>query len=158
MALAGLVRAEGAVVTSAGTTDKILIQKLDSNSGQFEPREITVANLLANQTGDETITNGNLILATAGKGLQIKTGSNARMGTATLASGTVTIANTSITANTLVFLSRRAVGASTALGLLSKGTVVASTSFVINALKEADATVQTNDVSQVEWLLIEPAA
>lgn len=239
MARAGLVRAEGQVVTTAGSNDKVLIQQYSSNSGQFEPREITVANLIAGGadtplvnigasgtqgtlnifpgtaakghlsivpadnagdttttivnasqsgartytipdagasasfvmtagaqtlagvktfTSDITASTSNIIAATAGKGLQVKEGSNARMGTATLSSGTVTISNTSVTANTRIFLNRYSVNSSSALGLLSVGTVSASTSFVINALKEADATVQTNDVSIVHWLLVEPAA
>lgn len=272
MTRAGLIRAEGQVVTSTPSTSLLAVQELNSVSGQFEPREITVGNLLtgggtsftegsiifadstgslaedninlsfndstntaritnvdlgasgtagsldifpttaskgklafaaadsagnttttitnASQTGartytipdagasasfvmtagsqtvggaktftsDITGTTANVIIGTAGKGLQVKEGSNARMGTATLSSGTVTVSNTSVTANTRIFLNRYSVNSSTALGLLSVGTVSASTSFVINALKEADATVQTNDVSIVHWILVEPAA
>jgi hypothetical protein len=195
----GLCQAEGQRTTTAASTDLVTIYKIDSNTGQFSPRDITVANLLTGgstgytqgsipfagasgdleqdntnlnfndstntlstnklaTSGDYTATTGNIILATAGKGVQIKEGSNARMGTATLVSGTVTISNTSITANTRIFLSRYSVNSSTALGLLSVGTVTASTSFVINSLKEADATVQTNDVSIVHWILVEPTA
>lgn len=268
----GLVQAEGSTVSSASSSDKIVIYQYDTNSGQLTPKDITVGNLLtgggtsftegsiifadstgslaqdntnffwndstntaritnvdlgisgtagsldifpttaskgkltitaadsagdtttaivnASQAGartytipdagasasfvmtagaqslagvktftaDITASGANIIAATAGKGLQIKEGSNARMGTSTLSSGTVTVSNTSVTANTRIFLSRYAPGASTALGILSVGTVTASTSFVINALKEADATVQTNDVSVVHWMLVEPAA
>jgi len=109
-------------------------------------------------TSNITGTTSNLILSTAGTGIQLKEGANARMGTATLANGTVTISNTSVTANTRIFLNRYNINGSTALGLLSVGTVVGATSFIINALKEADATVQTNDASIVHWMLIEPAA
>lgn len=101
--------------------------------------------------------NANIVLATAGNGLQIKEGANARMGVATLVSGTVTISNTSVGANTRILLNRYSVNSSSALGLLSVGTIVNGTSFIINALKEADATVQTNDVSIVDWVLIEAA-
>ena len=106
-------------------------------------------------SADMTI-NANVLINTAGKGVQIKEGSNARMGSSTLVNGTVTVSNTSVTANTRIFVSRYSPAASTALGILSVGTVVASTSFIINALKEADATVQTNDVSIVHWMLVEP--
>lgn len=109
-------------------------------------------------TSNITGTTSNLILSTAGTGIQLKEGANARMGTSTLTNGTVTVSNTSVTANTRIFLSRYNINGSSALGLLSVGTVVGATSFVINALKEADATVQTNDVSIVHWVLIEPAA
>jgi hypothetical protein len=110
------------------------------------------------QTFSADITaSANVIINTAGKGVQIKEGSNARMGTATLSSGTVTVANTSVTASTRIFLSRYSIGASAgAIGVLSVGTVSAGTSFIINALKTADHTVETNDVSVVHWLLVEP--
>lgn len=107
-------------------------------------------------TSDIGATTANVLINTAGKGIQIKEGSNARMGTATLSSGTITISNTSVTANTRIFVSRYSPSTSTAIGILSVGTVTASTSFIINALKEADATVQTNDVSVVHWMLVEP--
>jgi len=105
-------------------------------------------------SADMTI-NANVLINTAGKGVQIKEGSNARMGTSTLTNGTVTVSNTSVTANTRIFLTRYAPGASTALGTLSVGTVVANTSFVIDSRNPTDATVQTNDVSVVHWLLVE---
>lgn len=79
-------------------------------------------------------------------GLQIKTGSNQRMGTATLVAGTVTVNNTSITANTLIFLSRTTTGGT--VGHLST-TLVASTSFTINSSSATDTSV-------VAWLLVEP--
>src|SRR6056297_1123016 len=128
MTRAGIVRAEGEVVTSANATDRIIIQRMDSNSGQFEPRQITVDNAIAGTEGDRTITDGDLIIATAGKGLQIKEGSNARMGTGTLVAGTLTVANTSVTANTVIMVSRADVGASTEAGVLTVGTVTAATS------------------------------
>lgn len=157
-ARAGIVRAEGEVVTSSVATDRFVMQRLDSNTNQFYPVQITVDNAVAGTDGDRTITDGDLIIATAGNGLQIKEGSNARMGSSTLVSGTVTVANTSVTANTVIFLTRGAIGASSEAGVLSVGTVTASTSFVINALDPTDASVATGDVSVVNWLLIEPAA
>lgn len=108
--------------------------------------------------GDITATNGNMIMSTAGKGLKVKEGSNARMGSATLTSGTVTVSNTSVTANTRIYLSRYAANGSTAIGALSVGTVSASTSFVISALAEADGTTKTGDTSIVHWFLVEPAS
>jgi hypothetical protein len=74
-------------------------------------------------------------------------GSNKRMGTATLVGGTVTVSNTSVTASTRIFTSRQTAGGT--LGHLSIGTVVASTSFVINSSSATDTSV-------VAWLLIEP--
>lgn len=91
---------------------------------------------------------GNVVIGRVGKGLQIKEGTNARMGTAVLVAGTVTVSNTSVTASTRIFLSRTTTGGTT--GHLST-TVVASTSFTINSSNALDT-------STVAWLLVEPAA
>jgi len=107
--------------------------------------------------GDITATNGNVVAGTAGNGIKIAEGANARMGQATLTAGVATVANTSVTANTRIFVSRTDKSTSTALGVLEGGTITPSTSFVINALNPTDATVQTNDVSVVNWQLVEPA-
>lgn len=99
---------------------------------------------------------GNFETQLAGVGIKIKEGSNARMGQSTLSSGTVTVSNTSVTANTRIFVSRVGKGSSTAIGALEIGTITASTSFVINSLK-SDATTETGDLSVVNWMLFEPA-
>lgn len=79
--------------------------------------------------------------------LNVKDGSNKRMGLATLVGGTVTVSNTTITASTRVFMSRQTTGGTA--GHLSLGTVVAGTSFVINSSSGTDTSV-------IAWLLIEP--
>lgn len=94
------------------------------------------------------LSGGDLASQTAGVGLRIKEGSNARMGTATLVAGTVTVSNTSVTANSRIFLSRNTTGGTT--GHLST-TIVAGTSFTINSSNALDTSV-------VAWLLIEPSA
>jgi hypothetical protein len=86
-------------------------------------------------------------ITTAGKGLRIKEGSNARMGTSTLAAGTVVVANTSITANTRVFCNRTTTGGTP--GHLSI-VLNAGVGFTINSSSGTDT-------STVAWLLMEPA-
>lgn len=115
---------------------------------------LTVTSGVTVTAGPVALTNGNITLGTAGNGIQIKEGTNARMGTATLASGTVTVSNTSVTANTRIFLNRANINGSSAIGSLSVGTVTANTSFVINSLA-SNATVATGDTSIVNWLLVE---
>ncbi|WP_031039929.1 glycosyl hydrolase family 28-related protein [Streptomyces sp. NRRL F-5650] len=88
-----------------------------------------------------------LNLGSAGGGIAIKEGANARMGIATLAAGTVTVANTSVTANTRVATFRQAAGGT--LGHLST-TKVAGTSFTITSSSNTDTSV-------VGWVLYEPA-
>jgi len=98
--------------------------------------------------GSITATACDLILETAGRGLKIKEGSNARMGQSTLVGGTVTVSNTSVTANSRIFLTCAVTGGTQ--GILSVGTITASTSFVINSSNGADT-------STVNWIIVEPS-
>lgn len=91
---------------------------------------------------------GQLALQRAGAGLSIKTGSNCKLGIATLSAGTVTVANTVITASSLVFLTHQTVSGTP--GVLSLGTVTAGTSFVINSSSGTDASI-------VAYLIVEPS-
>jgi hypothetical protein len=90
-----------------------------------------------------------LDIVTAGRGLQIKEGSNARMGTATLNGTTaVVVSNTSITATTRIFLTVQDTVAP--LGFPYVSARSASTSFSLKSTNAGDTTVV------VAWLLIEP--
>jgi hypothetical protein len=86
-------------------------------------------------------------ITTAGKGLRIKEGSNARMGTSTLVAGTIVVANTSITASSRVFVSRMATGGTA--GHLSI-VLNAGVGFTINSSSGTDT-------STVAWFIMEPA-
>lgn len=104
-----------------------------------------------------TLVTGNVSLLTAGNKLEIATGANASAGTATLVGGTATVNTTAVTASSIILLTRQSIGATgaAALGLLTVGTVVAGTSFVINAVSEADATaLAATDVSVIGWVII----
>ncbi len=68
MSRAGLVRAEGETVTSAASTDKVLIQKYSSVSGQYEPREISVGNLITG--GGTGLAEGAVVFASASGDLE----------------------------------------------------------------------------------------
>lgn len=74
-------------------------------------------------------------------------GTNKRMGQAVLVGGTVSVANTSVTANTRIFLSHA--NTSGTLGHLYISARVAGTSFDITSSSGTDT-------STVNWLLIEP--
>ncbi|MET9816507.1 glycosyl hydrolase family 28-related protein [Streptomyces sp. NPDC006355] len=88
-----------------------------------------------------------LNLGSAGGGVAIAEGGNARMGVATLAAGTVTVANTSVTANTRVAPFRQAAGGT--LGHLSV-TKNPGVGFTITSSSNADTSV-------VAWVLFEAA-
>ncbi len=81
-----------------------------------------------------------------GAGLQIKEGSNARMGLTTLlTTGTTTVLNTSVTANTRIFITSNADGGTPSP--LRVTNIIPSTSF--------DIMSTASDTSIVAWLLIE---
>lgn len=76
-------------------------------------------------------------------------------GQATLVSGTVTIANTSLTATDKIFLTRADENSSTALGMLTITALTASTSFVVTALDPSDgSTTITGDVSVINYFIV----
>lgn len=99
-------------------------------------------------TGDASNLNAatrNLRITTAGKGLQVKTGSNAKIGQSTLVGGTIAVANTGVTANSRIFITVSAPGGTQ--GFLS----VASNpgvGFTINS----DSVLET---STVDWFIVE---
>lgn len=113
--------------------------------------------------GAITATNGNLVLGTAGNKIvstsvasTTTAGANS-FGTVTLVNGTATVSTTAVTANSIIMLTRQSPGTTGAnpLGMLSIGTIVAGTSFVINALTTANSTTNVaSDVSSVGWMII----
>lgn len=84
----------------------------------------------AKANGD-AVSQGNLIAAVAGKGLQLQSGSGARAGNATLVGGSATVTNTTVTANTLVLLTRKATGGT--IGMAVTYSVSAGVSFTISS-------------------------
>jgi len=97
-------------------------------------------------TGDINSSTGNILISTIGKGLQVKTGVNSKLGTATLVAGTVTVSNTSITANSKIFLTSNVDGG--VPGWLRVSAKVNGTSFTITSSN-------TLDTSTVAWIIIE---
>lgn len=87
---------------------------------------------------------------TAGGGLAVKEGANARSGVATLVAGTVVVSNTSVTATTRIQLTIQSLGTVTAPKAIGVTARTPGTSFTITS---ADAT----DTSAIAWHLVEPA-
>ena len=90
---------------------------------------------------------GNIDVSVAGQGLRVAEGSNAKQGVATLAAGTIAVANTSVTANSRIFLTCQVPGG--VPGFLRVSARTAGTSFTIlssNAL----------DTSTVGYEIFEP--
>lgn len=89
-----------------------------------------------------------LTLATAGAKLAIKEGTNAGMGVATLAAGTVTVPTNTINANSRVLLTAQSTGA--APGALRVSARSPGVSFTITS-------TSATDTSSVAWVIIDPA-
>lgn len=92
---------------------------------------------------------GNVIVDIAGKGLQIKTGSNAKMGTGTLSGGTVVISTTAALSTSMIFLTDTT-NSLTNLGALTVSSISNATSFTV---KSSNAL----DTSTFNWLIVDPA-
>lgn len=103
-------------------------------------------------TGDATFTTSNLICATAGKGLQLKSGTGARAGNAVLVGGTVTVTNTTVTANSIIYCGRKTAGGT--LGQSLSYTVSAGTSFTITSV-DATGVLSALDTSTVSFIIVE---
>ena len=80
-----------------------------------------------------------------GNTLNLATGTNASVGTATLVAGTVTVLTSAVTANSKIFLTRATQGV--AAGHLALGAIVAGTSFIISS-------ASGTDTGSVNWLII----
>lgn len=90
---------------------------------------------------------GNINAITAGKGLTVKGGANARIGSSALTAGSMVVANTSITAATIVLLTSQADGGTP--GFVRCSARTAGTSFTITSSSNLDT-------STIGWLLVEP--
>jgi hypothetical protein len=99
-------------------------------------------------SGDTTVT-GNLKLTTVTKGIYVKEGTNATMGTVALNGSTeVTVTTNKVTANSRIFITANTVGG-TPLGVAYVSSRNAGTSFGIKGA--------ATDTSTVAWMIIEPA-
>jgi hypothetical protein len=95
-----------------------------------------------------TLVNNNLKINTVGNGLFVKEGTNAKMGTATLVAGTVTVSTTAVTANSRIMLTgQNASGTAGSLGISAR---TSGTSFTI-------LSTSSTDTRLVAWFIIEPA-
>jgi hypothetical protein len=108
----------------------------------------TDTKLARTAVGVLSVTAGSFSITTIGQGLAVKEGTNAKQGTATLAAGTVTVANTSVTANSRIFLTAQTSGA--APGALRVSARTAGTSFTITSTSATDTSV-------VAYQIFEPA-
>lgn len=127
----GALTVAGLLTTQAGQTNSGGI--ITSSSG------INTTGVAAIQAGGSLIAGvGDVQTNTAGQGLQIKGGANAKIGTAVLVAGTVTVADTSVTANSKIFVVAVLVGGTQGILSVPSASIVPGTSFVINSSNAAD--------------------
>jgi hypothetical protein len=123
-----------------------------------------IATLLAGQTvpgtlnasifqGNTLTSNGNIFalggsldLESSGQGLKIAEGANAKQGVATLAAGTVTVANTSVTATSRIMLTVQALGTVAVPSGYCVSARVPGTSFTILASAVTDTSVVAYEI------------
>jgi len=130
----------------------LTVVKVDGILGSVTPAAVTGTTVVGNTS---VSTGGDLIISAAAKKLTIKGGAVTDfIGEATLTAGTVTIANTNIATTDRIFISRRSINGSTALGMFTY-TISAATSFTVRSVQQATpAATETNDVSIIEYVII----
>lgn len=146
----GIVATTGNIVASAGA--------VSASSTVTAGTSMTAGTTITATAGAITATNGNLVFGTAGNKIlglaaanTATAGAHSR-GTTTLISGTITISTTAVTSNSLIKIWRQDIGASTAMGFLTVGTIVAGVSFdVFAATQAAPGTPLATDLSVVGW-------
>jgi hypothetical protein len=110
---------------------------------------LTATTSLTATLGNITATNGNLSLAHIGNKILIAAGANGSVGTATLTSGTVTVANTAVTAASKIFCSYETCTSALAASLdAPAASISAGVHFIINSQDTTDST------STVNWWII----
>lgn len=141
------LRADGRMDWGDGTGTR------DTNLYRSGPAALQTDGFLAMGAGQSggtfSVFGGSLVIGSAGQGVQVKEGTNARMGTATLVAGTVVVPCTAVTANTRIFLTSQTSGAAPGSVRISARTP--ATSFTITS-------TSGTDTSSVAYLLMEPAA
>lgn len=136
---------------SASKQMKAWIQLVDNGSGTNASLDIRIVRAAGGQVraasfdafGSMTIP-GNLSINTAGLGLKVKEGSNAKQGTATLSAGSVVVANTAVTATSRIFLTSQSDGGTP--GFLRVSARTASTSFTITSSSGSDTSIVAYEI------------
>lgn len=93
------------------------------------------------------LTNASLDITSGGKGLMVAEGSNAKQGTATLTAGTVTVANTSVTATSRIMGFSNTDGG--APGWLRNSGRTAGTSFTVTSSSGTDTSTFAYEIFEV---------
>ncbi len=136
-------------VLSAGITT---VSTLTATANSTFSSAVTVSGNLYSQgrlaVTSTTTMDDELVFRTLGKGISVKTGTNARMGRATLSGGAAVVATTAVTAVSDVFITSNVDGGTP--GWLRVSTRTGGTSFTITSSSGTDTSI-------VAWLIVEPS-
>ena len=148
----GFAGGYGAVVSNDGSVvwgDSNETPNTDTTGNQFNLTFAGGFNFYIGSTlSIEIDTSSNCRVKKIGSGLAVAEGSNAKQGVATLSGGTVTVSNTSVTANSRILLTIQSPGGTVGSVYISGRT--ASTSFTITSTSALDSSI-------VAYQLFEPA-
>ncbi len=95
-------------------------------------------------------------IASPGRGFQIKEGSNAKAGLGTLASGSVFVRTTRVSAESRIAIFPQSIGNSESLGTLRVGRIECGVGFVINSHRQ-NLEIESGDRSSVYWQIWDPS-
>lgn len=123
--------------------------RFGSGAGATDTQLFRAAANILQTPAQFNLANSFLDIQTAGQGIRVKEGANAKQGIAVLAAGTVVVANTSVTANSRIMLTCQALGTVVSPSALCVSAIVAGTSFTILAS-------QNTDTSTIAYEIFEP--
>jgi hypothetical protein len=142
------LRRNGAEIWTVGidTTASRDAKHANSDYSWFDAHKSAYVAALA-LTGDYTVM-GDLIAGSAGKGLRIREGTNAKLGTAVLVAGSAVVTTSMVTPTSRIFLSNNASAGSVGTPYVSSRSP--GKSFTISSTNRLDT-------STIAWLIVEPA-
>jgi hypothetical protein len=106
----------------------------------------TDAVLQRSSAGVVAVSAGSFDVSTAGQGLRVAEGSNAKQGTATLSGGAVVVSNTSVTSSSRILLTAQSLGTVSTAQALAVTARSAGTSFTITSASASDTSVVAYEI------------
>lgn len=126
-----------------GNSSDLIVYSATGNA--FQITDPVTSSVVGN--GGNGLLTGGVDVNTAGHGLKVAEGANAKQGTAVLVAGAVTVANTSVTATSRILLTSQVDGG--APGWLRVSARVAGTSFTITSSSATDTSTVAYEIFEV---------
>lgn len=134
------------VVTANASFTKMTVTNLSVTNNTVTSLVATnITSGTLNVTG-ETVGTLAVVGVTSATGLRIKEGAGGKQGTAVLVAGAVTVANTSVTATSRIFLTSQDISAAGTNGALSVASRSAGVNFVVQSSEATDASTVAYEI------------